>query len=233
MKAIITGAGNGIGKAISIKLNALGYDLILISRGSENLKQTKDQILASNPTGKNSIKLFIADLSTEDWLEQFKKEFVDLTPDVVVNNVGGYEVDLASTMKLEKFLKLLQLNFLSAVALTQFLLPKMVKKQGGVIFNICSVAAIKPKMDAVSYSISKSSLKIWGEALREEVKKDKIKVTNILPGAVATHSWEGSEAATEKMIQVEDIAMAIEYVLSISQGAYCGEIHLNPMSDFQ
>ena len=228
MKAIVTGAGKGIGKAISVKLFELGYDLILISRGTENLEQSKKEMLRNHPKSKSTISLYSIDLSQSDHLSALGAELEALSPDVLVNNVGTYVVDSSTNMQAEDFWDLMQLNFLSAVNLTQTVLPGMTKKQNGLIINICSVAAVEPKMDAVSYSISKTSLKVWAEALYEEVKKDNIKVSNIFPGAVATPSWDGTGADTEKMIQVQDIANAVEYLIKLSTYTNCSEIHLSP-----
>lgn len=229
MNAIISGAGKGIGRAISQKLFELGYNLILISKSLENLEQTKSALLGKSPDQHSKISIFSKDLSKAEWMIEFAKKFSNETPDIIVNNVGTYYEDVASAVDLKELQRLFQLNFNSAVALTQLYLPEMRKVQKGHIFNICSVAAIEVKRDAISYSITKSALNIWGKSLREELKNDKIKLTNIFPGSVATPSWDGTDADPTKMIQVEDIANAIEYSLKLSNNANCDEIHLSPM----
>lgn len=229
MNAIITGAGKGIGKAIAAKLHSHGYDLLLISRSKKNLEEVKKELLEKSPLTK--IEICPANLSRYDWVKEIKKEQAEIVPEVIVNNVGAYIEDWASGMKIQELDLLFQLNFKAAVTLTECFLPKMKERKTGHVLNICSVAAISPKVDAVSYSISKSALAIWGRALREELKKDKIKVTNIFPGSVATPSWDGSGADTSMMLQVEDISNAVEYALKLSSNANCDEIHLNPLDD--
>lgn len=227
MKAIITGAGKGIGKEISFKLSSLGYDLLLISRNKTTLEQTKNELLHIYPN--NSIDIFSADLSVKDWSVELKRNYSDFDPDVLINNVGAYFEDKAIDMDMLKFNSLFRLNFLSAVELCHMFLPQMKNKKKSFVINICSVAAVEPRMEAASYSISKNALKVWGDLLRKEVAKDNIMVSNIFPGSVATPSWEGSGANVSEMIQTKDIADAVGFILGLSKNANCNEIHLSPI----
>jgi NADP-dependent 3-hydroxy acid dehydrogenase YdfG len=123
---------------------------------------------------------------------------------------------------------LMETNVYSAYYLTRYLLPQMMKRKSGHIFNICSIAALKAYKYGGSYSITKYAMAGLSVNLRDEMREYGVKVTAVYPGAVYTASWEGSGIPAERMMTAEDIADMIYTSSSLSPQACVEEIVIRP-----
>jgi short-subunit dehydrogenase len=123
---------------------------------------------------------------------------------------------------------MLATNVHSAYHLTRLLLPDMMTRQTGHIFNICSTASIMPYTNGGSYCISKFALYGMTQVLREELKPHGIKVTAVLPGATLTASWEGTDLPESRFMKAEDIAKTILGAYQLSANTVIEEILLRP-----
>ena len=103
---------------------------------------------------------------------------------------------------------------------------KSVKK--GYIFNMCSIASLTAYANGGSYSISKFALYGMTKVLREELKKDNIKVTAVLPGATFTSSWAGVDLPEERFIKSEDVADLIWATYSLSDRTVVEDLLIRP-----
>ena len=115
-------------------------------------------------------------------------------------------------------------NLYSAYHLTRALLPSMMNKGSGHIFNMCSVASLFAYPNGGSYSISKFALLGFSKVLREELKTSGVKVTSILPGATWSNSWSGVDLPESRLMQAKDIAIAVWQALQMSPSAVVEEI---------
>jgi short-subunit dehydrogenase len=122
----------------------------------------------------------------------------------------------------------MQVNFSSAYHLTRSLLPAMMERKSGHIFNICSIAALKAYPNGGSYSISKFALYGFSQNLRDEMKPHGIKVTAVLSGAVNTDSWAGFDNREHRIMESEDIAKMVLSATQLSPGACVEDIVLRP-----
>ncbi len=227
MKAIISGASRGLGKATAIAMAAEGYDLLLISRSENDLKKLQKELEEEHKRLK--IEILPIDLSSPDLELNF-----DLSDEmeemVLINNVGSYQNEKVSGLKKEEIEKMLSVNLFSSVALTNSILPFLRKCKKAQIVNISSINGLEADPNATAYSISKHSLKAWNDALREELRKENIKVTAFYPGPINTTSWEGADVDHSAMIQAEDIAQMIVQVCKLSLGALVEDVKMNPLN---
>src|SRR5215210_8923098 len=115
-------------------------------------------------------------------------------------------------------------NLNSSYHLTRSLLPIMMERRKGHIFNICSIASFKPLPNVGSYGISKFALYGFTKHLREELKPFGIKVTAICPGATYTSSWEGADIKPGRMLEANDVATMIFASSQLSTGAVAEDI---------
>jgi short-subunit dehydrogenase len=104
----------------------------------------------------------------------------------------------------------------------------MKKQSSGYIFNICSIASLKPVPSASSYSISKAALLSLTRALRDSLMAFGIKVTAIIPGATLTDSWSGTSLPAERFVSADDVAATVIACLQMSAGANVDEIIIRP-----
>ena len=150
-------------------------------------------------------------------------------PDILVNNAGQF-IPGSIYNEAEGVLdKMLQQNLYSAYHLTRGLLPGMIQKGSGHIFNICSIASLHAYNNGGSYGISKYALLGFNRNLREEMKPHGIKVTAVLPGAAYTASWEGAGIDPARIMTAEDIAIMVEAASRLSPQACVEDIVLRPL----
>ena len=97
------------------------------------------------------------------------------------------------------------------------------------IFNVCSIASLAAYAGSGSYSISKFALLGFSKSLREELKKDRIKVTSIMPGATYTSSWEGVGLPESRFMGAKDVADTIWSAYSLSPSAVIEDIIMRPL----
>jgi NADP-dependent 3-hydroxy acid dehydrogenase YdfG len=176
------------------------------------------------------IKALPVDLSDKDQVVNFGKWILAQHSqiDVLVNNAGSFLPGNISEEEDGVFEEMMNVNLASAYHLTRVLLPKLIIQTKGHIFNICSIAALQAYPNGGSYSISKYAMKGFNDNLRFELKNYGIKVTGVYPGAVFTHSWEGSGISKQRIMEANDIADMIYAASDLSPQACVEEIVVRP-----
>jgi len=228
MNVVITGGSKGLGKAMAIKFAEAGNDLVLISRNGPTLSQTASDIRAANPGIHVEVHAF--DLSEKQgaiaagqWILSLQRSI-----DILINNAGhflpGSVLDEADGV-LEQ---MISGNLLSAYHLTRTLLPDMISRKSGHIFNICSIASFQAYPNGGAYSISKFALSGFSKNLREEMKSHGIKVTAVYPGAAYTDSWASSGIDPQRIMEAADIASMVYATSQLSMQACVEDIVLRP-----
>ena len=228
MKALITGATKGIGRAVATKLWKEGYDLVLIARSAEDLKQLQKELVAPDRT----ILIYSVDCSIKEEVYQFlnkvKNEFGFI--DVLVNNVGAFMPGSLLDEEDEAFEKQQDLNVNATYYISKFFGKEMRLRQQGHIFNICSVASKSPLENGGSYSVTKAAMFSLNHVLRQELAPHNVKVTAFLPGSTKTASWEGTTIPDEKFVQPADIADTLYAILNLSKGVNVDEVLITPLN---
>jgi short-subunit dehydrogenase len=228
MNIVITGASKGIGKAIAEKFAENGYSLFLCSRTESELAATASNISNDFPDIKVEYK--VCDVSKKKELKVFADWVGSKTGsvDVLVNNAGSFVPGQVHEEEDGTVEFLMETNLYSAYYLSRYLLPAMMERKRGHIFNICSIAALKAYKYGGSYSITKYAMKGLSINLRDEMREYGVKVTAVFPGAAYTASWEGSGIPPERMMTAQDIADMIYTSASLSPQACVEEIVIRP-----
>ncbi|XP_065734908.1 17-beta-hydroxysteroid dehydrogenase type 3 [Phocoena phocoena] len=183
--AVITGAGDGIGKAYSFELARQGLNVVLISRTPEKLQAIATEI---EWTIGSSVKIIQADFTKDDIYEYIKEKLKDLEIGILVNNVG-----MLPNLLPRHFLNtpddiqsLIHCNITSVVKMTQLILKHMESRRKGLILNISSGAALFPWPLYSTYSASKAFVCTFSKALQAEYKEKGIIIQVLTPYAVST-----------------------------------------------
>jgi len=209
---IITGASRGIGKAIACRLAERGFNLILIARNESLLSELSAQIHRAG----GEVVWFRADLTNEndlnilgEWLGQ-----KGLSVNNVILNAGLAMVGKVLEMPIQDWRLIFDTNVLAPVALLQKVKEHLQEK--GYIVFINSVAGKMVFSDWGAYSASKFALKAVAQTLRQELADKKIHVTSVFPSSVSTslHDRLGLRWDKAKMLKAEDVARAVEWLLS-------------------
>ena len=224
---LITGASRGIGKAVAEIFAANGHDLLLSSRNEVALYKVMEELLTKCPSVSVKAKAF--DLSTKEQAKALGAWCLGLgVPDILVNNAGLFEPGSVYNEPEGQLENQLAIHVNSAYHLTRTLLPKMMERKSGHIFNMCSIASLHAYKNGGAYSISKFAMYGFSKNLREEMKPHGIKVTAVLPGAALTDSWEGFDNSSKRIMEAEDIAKMIYTASQLSAAACVEEIVIRP-----
>lgn len=228
MNAVITGASKGLGKAVALMLASKGVNLALCARGEEALLALMNEIETRFP--EVDIYISSVDVSVREEVQRFATEVLDHMGqvDILVNNAGIYIGGSLVDEQEGALEKMIDTNLYSAYHLTRALLPHMIQRGSGHIFNMCSVASLFAYPNGGSYSISKFALLGFSKVLREELKSKGIKVTAVLPGATWSDSWAGVDLPHERLMAAEDIARMIWAAIDTGPSAVVEEILLRP-----
>lgn len=180
MKVLITGASSGIGKDMARVLYKKGYELVIVARDEEKLKELRQEL------GKN-IKIVAMDLGLEENCKKLYEENQDI--DILINNAGFGTCGEFSKTDLQKELKMIDTNIKAVHILTKLYVKDMIKKNQGKILNVASIAGFMPGPLMATYYSSKAYVVRLSEAIKEELKKkkSKVQISILCPGPVNTN----------------------------------------------
>lgn len=185
MKVLLTGASSGIGKEMAKILNKKGYDLVLVARDEEKLKDVKNEL--EKEKSKNNIEIISMDLSKEENCIELCKRVRNV--DILINNAGFGDCGNFTKTDLEKEIKMIKTNIVAYHILMKKYLKEMKEKNSGRILNVASIAGFIPGPLMATYYATKSYVVKLSESVREELKKEKsnVKISILCPGPVATN----------------------------------------------
>ena len=224
--ALVTGAGRGIGRSISLALAAAGARVFLTARSADQLEDTAREIRA----GGHEAECLPVDVSSEDGVEELflrlKERFGRL--DVVVNNAGtGISGPLAEFSAAD-FDTLMAINARGVFLCCRKAMQMMVPDRSGYIINISSVVGFKGYANQAAYAASKHAVMGITKALAVEAQPHGIRVSAVLPGAVDTGLMDALRPDLDKalLMKPEDVADAVLFLLSLSESAAVDEIYI-------
>lgn len=225
--ALVTGAGRGIGRAIAVRLAQAGCRLVVAARSRDQLRDVQAEIEG----GGGTAVLVAADLTRDEEIdravEESRRTFGAI--DYLVNNAGWGKRAPVTRARVEDIDQTLRLNLRAPMLLSRALVPAMIEKGGGAVVNIGSVSGKSGEAEGAAYSASKFGLIGFTQSLYEEVREHGIKVAVILPGFVDTPLIPPAKHLDRsKMIQADDVAQAVLYVLASPPTSCPVEITVRP-----
>ncbi len=186
--ALVTGASSGIGAVYADRLAKRGYDLILVARNEDRLKELATRL--AKETGR-SIKTLPADLNDKAALAKVEAVLKDdPTITVLVNNAGFGAVAPLLQADVDKMEAMIDLNVTALTRLTHAAAPAFVSRGNGTIINISSIVGIAAEMLNGVYGATKAYVLALGHSLQHELADKGVRVQTVLPGATATEFWD-------------------------------------------
>jgi hypothetical protein len=183
---LITGASSGIGLEFAKIFAREGHNLILIARSKDTLEIVKEELSKKYSI---EIKIIIKDLefysSPQEIYDEIKRE--EIYVNILINNAGFGTYGPFIKTDLDTELRMIQVNITALTHLTKLFLKDMIKNNSGRILNVASVAAFQPGPLMAVYYASKAYVLSFSEAIAEELKETKIRVTTLCPGPVKTN----------------------------------------------
>jgi NADP-dependent 3-hydroxy acid dehydrogenase YdfG len=222
--AIVTGAGSGIGFAISAELITMGYVVYGIGRTESKLNDAASQL----GTSFIPVILDVSDSATVDtWFSSLDKPI-----DVLVNNAGLAIFGAVDDQKVEDWDTMIGVNLSGVFYMTRLATSNMKKHHiNGYIINIASVAGLIGNPNLSGYNATKFGLRGFSEAIMKELRPHGIRVSCIFPGSVATPFFTDKGIEThDNMLQGQDIADSVHFLLNLPQRALVDELVMRPTS---
>jgi short-subunit dehydrogenase len=230
LRALITGASSGIGKATALAFAKAGIHLVLLSRSQAKLEAVAAEAEQSGvkaqvcPLDLSEVEL------VRDRIAAIDEELGPI--DILVNNAGiGYTNSLTETT-LADWQKVLDLNLTSVFQCVQGILPGMRARGRGTIINIASVAGHQVFPNWGAYCVSKFGLVALSKTLAMEERPHGIRVITISPGSVNTPIWDTDTVQADfdrsRMLTPDIVAQSILHAALLPEQAVIEELMLMP-----
>lgn len=225
--ALVTGAGRGIGKAVALSLARAGCRVVLAARSEVQLEEVRKEIEQDGGVGAIVKTNLTRDEDIENLVAASREPYGAI--DFLINNAGWGKRAPVIGMKVEDLDRTLRVNLRAPILLAKALLPAMIEKGEGAVVNIGSVSGKSGEANGAAYSASKFGLIGFTQSLYEEVREHGIKVSVILPGFVDTPMIPPvKHLDRSKMIQAQDVAQSVLYVLTTPPTSCPVEITIRP-----
>jgi 3-oxoacyl-[acyl-carrier protein] reductase len=226
--AVVTGGSRGIGYAIAEALVGRGMQVAIGARSEDDVRKAAETLTAA---GSRVIGVR-CDVRSEDdcrnLVETAARELGGV--DLLVNNAGIGRFAPVAELKPDDWRAVIETNLNGVYYCTYAALPHL-KRGGGWIINIASLAGKNAFPGGAAYNASKFGLVGFSEALMQEVRQDGIRVSYIMPGSVATEFSHpsGSSGGDESWkIQSEDIAQIVVNLLDTPSNTLPSRVEVRP-----
>ncbi|OCL92928.1 SDR family NAD(P)-dependent oxidoreductase [Arcobacter porcinus] len=232
---LVTGASDGIGKAICLLLNSLGANVIGIARSEDKLKLVKEEM-----SNKDNFKYEVKDLMEDidelpSLVSKIAKEYGKLSG--LVHSAGTIEIIPLKALTVENIDKIHNLNFKSGVMLCKGFSDKRNNiGENTSIVLLSSIASLLGYKGLVSYSTSKGAINSLVKSLAIELSQNKIRVNAVSPGHINTELFNQNKEFYNKEFldeletkypfglgETEDIANLVTFLLSNSSRWITGQ----------
>lgn len=219
--ALITGATSGIGYELAKLFAQDGYNLVLVARSEENLKQTAKEM---ESFGNIHTHIIVADLFEVGAAETVYKKTTELgiVVNVLVNDAGQGEWGRFIKTDLRREIDLVQLNIISLMSLTKFYLKEMVERNEGKILQLASAVSKAPSPYLSVYAATKAFVLSFTEALIEEISETEVTITALQPDATDTDFFHKAKAENTVTYKERDLYSAEEVAKAGFEGLMQG-----------
>ncbi|WP_327140550.1 SDR family NAD(P)-dependent oxidoreductase [Nocardia sp. NBC_01327] len=232
-RAVVSGGGTGIGRAVARRLAADGDAVIIVGRREGVLRAAADDI--NKALGEERVTIAVGDLEVPEQVRALGARIAaGGAVDVLVNNAGGNPVQQPDGLAAlaDAYTDTFRLNVLTAVLLTEALIPHFTAP-GGRIVSVSSIAALR---GAGPYGAAKAALHGWSMGLAQQLAPQGITVNLVAPGFVpATEFWAERltpELEADRVSQIplgrpgtpDEIAAGIAHLASPEAGWTTGQI---------
>ncbi len=234
VRALVTGAGSGIGRAIAVRLAAAGYKVAVADVVGDKAMETVEQIVDA---GSEAVSMF-GDVSVQADVERMVGESLSALGglDILVNNAGTSTVGFIETVKDSEIERVMGVNLIGALRMTRAAVPHLKQSGRGRIINVSSVEGIRGSGLMPVYSASKAGLIGLTRSNAVELARFGVTVNAVCPGPIQTPMLEPMLADArfrEKAIKgvpmrrlgvPEDIAGAVAFFASEESSFVTGNV---------
>ena len=225
--ALVTGGSRGIGRAIALRLAAMGASVAICGRDLKALQSVEAEL-----SGRTA-RVFsqVADVTrSADVASLLAKTGAALGPvSILVNNAGVGGFGPAHEKSEEDWDRVLNTNLKSVFLVSRAVAPSMIRAGRGDIINISSLAGRNAFAGGGLYCASKWGVQGLSACMAEDLREHGIRVSVICPGSVATEFSGRGPKDPSKVLTADDVAHAVAMVVTQGPQSFLSEIHLRPL----
>ena len=203
--AIVTGAGQGIGRALAIGFAREGAKIVIADINQENAIAVKDEILAAGGTALAAQTDVSHEGSVQSMIENSLKEFRKI--DILVNNAGIYPVSPVEEMSEEQWDRVIGTNLVGTFLCSRAVAGKFLEQGSGRVISITSGRAFQGAKNAAHYASSKAGIIGFSKSLALELAPRRITVNVICPGITDTAQPRGHQSEQQIYAQAQKIPL--------------------------
>lgn len=225
--ALVTGGSRGIGRAIAQRLAGLGAAVAICGRDRRALEESASEI------EKLGVRAYwqMADVTRAaeiaDLVAQTEASLGAIT--ILVNNAGMGLFGPAHEKTEADWDRVLDTNLKSVFLVSRAVAPSMIRRSSGDIINISSLAGKNTFAGGGIYCASKWGLMGLSGCMAEDLREHGVRVSVICPGSVATEFSSRGHKDGSKVLQPEDVAHAVETIVTQRPGSFISEMHVRPV----
>ena len=234
--AVVTGAAQGIGRAIAETLASAGADIAIADMDPGRAQETME---AAQKLGRRALnlKVNVAEWSdVKEMADRILKEWGKI--DILVNNAGITRDGLLMRMKEEDWNLVLQVNLTGTFHCTKAVMQTMAKQRYGRIVNIASIVGVMGNAGQANYAASKAAVIGFTKTVAREYASRQVTVNAVAPGFIDTAMTQGLPANVKETLQKQiplgrlglpsDVASAVRFLVSDEAGYITGQVvHVN------
>ena len=231
--AIVTGGSRGIGLATASALRSAGARVLICGRSVDALETAVAQIATTVTASASdgSVATAVADVRDPRQAERLVEAAVERFGgvDILINNAGVGRFSPLSSLSIADWRETLDTNLSGVFYCCRAAIPVMKARGGGWIINVSSLAGKHPFAGGTAYCASKAGLNAFTEALMQEVRRDGIRVSCVLPGSVDTE-FAGNEPSADAgwKLAAADVAQAVVDLLRHPPRSLPSRVELRP-----
>ena len=224
--ALVTGAGRGIGRAIALALAHQGAHVVAAARTTGQIESVAREITEAG----GSATPIVVDVADEQSIAALFRQIAEQQGrlDILVNNAGLGLYGPVADFPAADFDRVMAVNVRGTFLCCQAAMRLMIPKRSGYIVNVSSVVGFKGYPNQAAYTASKHGVMGLTKSLAVEAQEHGIRVSAILPGGTDTEMVAQARPDLDRsiLIQPDDIARTILYLLSLSDRAHVDQIYI-------
>ena len=225
--ALVTGGSRGIGRAIALRLAELGASVAICGRDAGALSATASELQKHAPRVFSHVADVTRSADVTSLVQAAEKALGSIS--ILVNNAGIGGFGPVHEKSEADWDKVLDTNLKSLFLVSRAVVPSMIRRGGGDIVNIASLAGRNTFAGGGLYCASKWGVYGLSGCMAEDLREHGIRVSVVAPGSVATEfSGRGPKDAS-KVLKAEDVAHAVALIVTQGPQSFVSEVQLRPL----
>ena len=223
---LITGASDGLGRQIALKLAKEKIRLVLMGRDQEKLEKVKKEVIK---LGSEKVEGYVCDirslLDLKETVGKIKKDFGKI--DILINNAGIWQkLSPAEKVDGQTVEDVIKTNLVGQIELTNLVLPILQKQKEAAIINIISKSGVVAQEGQSVYTASKFGMRGFSEVLKVELEESNVRVANVCQSGVDTKMFAktGEKVPNEIFTNPADLADVVVFMLSQPKKIWLHEV---------